>query len=288
MRFLRACAGSTITLGFVGVVSLAFTVLLLMAHVQQVATVRETALPLLAALPSLERRLSLLKEQVEVAELDAALKTGSQLERIRVSVLPAETDVSRALAALEVLRSGLEEQGVMGMLSPIEVGKEHVREDGMAATPLTVQLSVRSAGVQRVLAFIRLAGLLTVGDALTSAEKNALIRATEEENPAGIVALEQFFSTDLFRYAQEPRPFEEMLKRSLQSEGFLSAFQTATDASLLREAKEFYRGPIGQAMERSRLWPMEFLTIDRMELSPGSLGDWYRLPLSLSLLRRTT
>ena len=41
-------------------------------------------------------------------------------------------------------------------------------------------------------------------------------------------------------------------------------------------------------MERSRLWPMEFLTIDRMELSPGSLGDWYRLTLSLSLLRRTT
>ncbi|MDO8468723.1 MAG: hypothetical protein Q7S29_03115 [Candidatus Peribacter sp.] len=288
MRLLRSIFGSSLVLAFVSVFSLSVAVPLLTAHIQEVKTVRETALPLLATLPSLERRLALIKEQVEVTELDAALKTGSQLERVRVSVLPLEADVPKALATLELLRSTLEGQGAIGSLSPIEVGKEQPRGDGMAAIPLNFQLSARSDGLKRVLAFVRLAGLVTVGDALTTAEKNALIRATEEENPAGIVMLEQFFSTDLFRYAGEPRPVEEQLKRSLQSEGFLSAFKEATDSSLLKDAKEFFQGPMGPAMQRTHLWPMEFLAIERIELKPGSSPDWYRLTLSLSLVRRTS
>lgn len=287
MRFLRSFFGSPLIPGFVGVLCLAFAVPLFSAHVHAVKAVRETAVPLLATLPSLERRLALLKEQVEVAELDAALKTGSQLERVRVSVLPAQADIPRALATLEILRSTLERQNDIGSFSPIEAGQEREYGEGLMATPLTFQLSARSEGVRRVLAFVRLAGLVTVGDALTVSERNALIRATEEENPSGIVVLEQFFSTDLFRYALEPRPFEEQLKRSLQSEGFLAAFQLATDASLLKDAKEFFQGSVGQAMERAQLWPMEFLVIDRIELQPGSATGWYRLTLQMALLRRS-
>lgn len=287
MRLFRSLLGSPLVLGCVGVLSLALAVPLLAAHMQEVKTVRETTLPLLATVPSLERRLALLKEQVEVTELDAALKTGSQLERVRVSVLPTEADVPRALAGLELLRSTLEREDSIAKLSPIEVGKEQPRDDGLAAVPLTFQLSARTDGLKRVLAFVRLAGLVTVGDALTEGEKNALIRATEEENPAGIVMLEQFFSADLFRYAVEPRPFEEQLKRSLQSEGFLAAFQVATETSLLKDAKEFLQGPMGPAMERSHLWPMEFLAMDRIEIQPGSVEGWYRLTLTLSLVRRT-
>ena len=288
MRFFRSFIGSPLVLGFVSMFSLSVAVPLLAAHIEEVRTVRETALPLLASLPSLERRLALIKEQVEVTELDAALKTGSQLERVRVSVLPTEADVPKALATLELLRSTLESEGAVGSLSPIEVGKEKPRGDGLAAVPLTFQLSARSAGLRRVLAFVRLAGLVTVGDALTASEKNALIRATEEENPSGIVMLEQFFSTDLFSYAAEPRPVEEQLKRSLQSEGFLTAFQQATETSLLKDAKDFFQGPMGPAMTRTHLWPMEFLAIDRMEIAPGSATDWYRLTLQLSLMHRTS
>lgn len=288
MRLLRSIFGSPLILGFVGVFCISIAFPLFTAHIEEVKEVREKALPLLASLPALERRLALIKEQVEVTELDAALKTGSQLERVRVSVLPLETDVPKALATLELLRSTLEGQGAIGSLSPIEVGKEQPRGDGLAAVPLNFQLSARTDGLKRVLAFVRLAGLVTVGDALTTAEKNALIRATEEENPAGIVMLEQFFSTDLFSYAGEPRPVEEQLKRSLQSQGFLAALQQATETSLLKDAKEFFQGPIGPAMERTRLWPMEFLAIDCIELKPGSSPDWYRLTLSLSLVRRTS
>ncbi|MDD5041394.1 MAG: hypothetical protein PHX87_02295 [Candidatus Peribacteraceae bacterium] len=288
MRLFRSVAGSPLVLAFAGVFSLTLAVPILTAHIQEVKTVRETALPLLASLPPLERRLSLLKEQVEVSELDAALKTGSQLERVRVSVLPAEADIPRALATLELLRSHLEDQGAIGSLSPIEVGKERPYGDGLAAVPLTFQLSARTDGLKRVLSFVRLAGLVTVGDALTTAEKNALIRATEEENPAGIVMLEQFFAADLFGYAEEPRPVEEQLKRSLQSEGFMTAFEQAVGTSLLKDAKEFFQGPIGPAIARMHLWPMEFLAIDRLEFKPGSAPDWYRLTVSLSLIRRTS
>ncbi|OIO55778.1 hypothetical protein AUJ46_00590 [Candidatus Peregrinibacteria bacterium CG1_02_54_53] len=287
MRFFRSLIGSPVLLGSIGILCLSFTIPLLSAHIQEVKSVRETALPLLATLPSLERRMTVLKEQVEVSELDAALKTGSQLERVRISVLPLEADVPRALATLEMLRSVLEQQGDIGSLSPIEVGKEREPNDGMVAIPLTIQLSARTEGIRRVLAFVHLAGLVTVGDALTKPEQNALIRATEAENPAGIVMLEQFFSADLFRYAFEPRPFEEQLKRSLQSEGFLSVFQHLVDTSLLRDAKEFFQGPVGTAIEKGNLWPMEFLVIDRIELRPGSAADWFRLTLSLFLMRRT-
>jgi len=287
MRLFRSLFGSLLLSGFVSVFCLSLSVSLFTAHIREVETAREITLPLLAQLPVRERRLALLKEQVEVTELQAALKTGSQLERVRVSVLPLEADVSRALAALELMRSTLEEQGAIASLSPIEVGKEQERGEGLGAIPLTFQVATRSDGVRRVLGFVRLAGLVTVGDALTKAEKNALIRATEEENPAGIVMLEQFFSTDLFRYAEEPRPFDEQLKRSLQSEGFLTAFSLATESSLLKEAKEILQGPMGPAMERTHLWPMEFLAIDRIELAPGTAPDWYRLTLSLSLMHRT-
>lgn len=288
MRFIRSLAGSPPVLAFAGALSLVLAVPLLVAHLDRVQTVRETTLPLLATLPSLERRLSLLREQVEVTELNAALRTGSQLERVRVSVLPLQADVPRALAAFELLQNTLESQGSIGSVSPIEVGMEQPYGEGLARIPLSFQLSARSDGLRRVLAFVRLAGLVTVGDALTASEKHALIRATEAENPAGIVMLEQFFSLDLFRYAQEPRSSEEQLKRSFQSEGFLAVFAQAAEGSLLKDAKELFQAQMmGTAMENAHLWPMEFLAIDRVAIRPGSEEGWYRLTLTLSLLRRT-
>lgn len=286
MRLFRSLLGSPLLLGSIAVIALGFSGIFFSAHLKAIAAVRETALPLLASLPALERRLGILKEQVEVAELDSALKTGSQMERVRVFVLPAKAEVDRALASFELLRTDLQKQGMISGMSPIEAGQEVARDDGMISMPLTVTFNARGDGVKQVLSFVRLAGLVTVGDALTQAEKHSLIRATEEENPAGIVALEQFFGADLFDYAQEPRPFEEQLGRSLQSEGFQAAFRTATQASLLKDAKTMLQGPIGQAMEKGKLWPMEFLAIDHSVLKPGVSDDWYALSLTLELLRR--
>lgn len=286
MRLFRFLIGSPAFLGSVAAVALGLSGVLLSAHAGAIASVRDQSLPLLASLPQAERRLAILREQVEVAELDAALKTGSQLERVRVSVLPPKAEMDRLLASFELLRTQLLQQGAISGMSSIESQPETPRKDGMIGLPLTVSFKARGDGVRRILAFARLAGLVTVGDALMAEERNALIRATEEENPAGIVALEQFLGADLFAYAQEPRPFEEQLKRSLQSEAVRSAFDAATQTSLLAEAKSIVQGPIGQAMHQGKLWPMEFLAIDRVALAPGTAPDWFTLTLHLSLLRR--
>jgi len=288
MRFLRSLIGSPLFLGSIAVIALGCSSMFFTAHLKAITSVQETALPLLASLPSIERRLAILHEQVEVAELDKALKTGSQLERVRVSVLPAKAEVDRTLASFELLRTELQKQGMISSMSSIEIGKENSRDDGFVATPLTVEFKAHGDGVQRVVSFVRLAGLVTVGDALTVSERNALIRATEEENPAGIVALEQFFSADLFVYALEPRPFEEQLQRSLQSEAFQTAFRTATQSSLLRDAKAILQGSVGQSMSKGKYWPMQFLAIDRIAIMQGAGPDWYKLTLSLSLLRRAS
>lgn len=275
------------TLAAIAASSLGLSVLLTQAHIQAVAAVRETSLPLLASLPTIERRLSVLTEQVEVAELDAALKTGSQLERVRMSILPAQTKLDRTLASFEALRTDLADRGVIGILSPIEVKPEVARPGGFLATPLAVHITLRGEGVEEVLAFLKLAGLLTIGDALIPAEKGALIHATEEENPTAIVALEQFFSADLLSYAREPRPIEEQLRRSLPGEGFQVVFRTVTEQSLLRSLKDLMARPFGKTMEQLKLWPMQFISIDRLELTSGAAEGWYRLDLTLSLLRRS-
>jgi len=272
----------------VGGFSLALVVPLLMMHVREISTMQESALPLLATLPSLERRLSILKEQVEVTQLDAALRTGSDEERVRVYVLPTQTALDRALATFDALRNDLTDRGVLTAMSSIRVGERFTRSDGLRAIPLTVQFTVRGEGARYVFAFLRMAGLLSIGDVLTRSEKQTLIRATEEENPAAIVALEQFFSTDLLSYAKEPRPVDEQLKRSLSSESFTATLQTILSRSLLNDAKELLRGEFGRSLDRYRLWPVQMLQIANAEVQPGSAPDWYHLDFTVLLLERAS
>ena len=285
---LRRLLMSSVTLSLVGGFSLALVVPLLMMHVREISTMQESALPLLATLPSLERRLSILKEQVEVTQLDTALRTGSDEERVRVYVLPTQTALDRALATFDALRNDLTDRGVLTAMSSIRVGERFTRSDGLRAIPLTVQFTVRGEGARYVFAFLRMAGLLSIGDVLTRSEKQTLIRATEEENPAAIVALEQFFSTDLLSYAKEPRPVDEQLKRSLSSESFTATLQTILSRSLLNDARELLRGEFGRSLDRYRLWPVQMLQIANAEVQPGSAPDWYRLDFTVLLLERAS
>lgn len=288
MRSFRSSVGSSLLLALAAATCLGTAGMFFSAHLREIASVHETVLPLLASVSALENRRTILREQVEVAELDAALKTGSQMERVRVSVLPATAEMDRAIATFELLRTALDAQGLLGSMSAIDVQTERSRDGDFAALPFTVTFTVRGDGARRLLSFVRLAGLVTVGDALTPAEKRTLIRVTEEENPAGVIALEQFFGTDLLAYAAEPRAFEAQLTRSLQSEGFLSAFRAALQTSLLQEAKTLFQGSLGEKMAEAHLWPTGFMAVDKIALIPGAVPDWYTVRLNLSLLRRAS
>ncbi|MEI8230114.1 MAG: hypothetical protein WCG83_03165 [Candidatus Peregrinibacteria bacterium] len=271
-----------------GVVALILSCTLLIMHVQAVTALRESALPLVAEAPALERRIALLKEQIDVAELQKALASGSQEERIRVSVLPIKTALDRNLMIFSLLQNDLEQRSLIGPLSPITVGDPRSRKDGLTAIPVTMQWKVRGEGMVEIFAFLRIAGLLTVGDALTQAQKSTLISATEAENPAAIVALEQFFATDLQSYGAEPRPFEEQLRRSLPSESFLLTLNPILRESLLHTVQLLFQGTFGQELAKQRLWPMPFIVLEKASIKAGSALDWYQVDMTVLLLSRGT
>ena len=113
-----------------------------------------------------------------------------------------------------------------------------------------------------------------------------MIRATEEENPAGVVALEQFFSTDLAAYGHDNRSYEEQLQRSFASDSFRSMFRTILDQSVLKDARLFFQSDLGSAIEHGRLWPIQFMKLDYVDIRPGKAKDWYQVDVRLLLLQR--
>ncbi|MDD5623538.1 MAG: hypothetical protein PHI23_02410 [Candidatus Peribacteraceae bacterium] len=282
---VRRLSRSPLLLFILGALCLGASEPLITLHLQTLREVQTDVLPRVARIPELEQRLAILKEQAELSELDALLRTGSQSENVRVFVLPTEPDLDRLLAAFNVLHADLVGRSLAGSLSEIQIGEATVVDD-LRAQPVTLDLAVRGRGADIVFRWLRLAGFVTVGDALTKEEMHYLVRTAEEENPAGVVALEQFFATDLFAYAREPRPFQEQLKRSLVGPAFLRALQSTEETSLLRDARELFQSGLGDAFDRSRLWPMQFITVRDAELKPGKAEDWYTLNLTLQLYSR--
>ncbi|MDD4627875.1 MAG: hypothetical protein PHE68_00575 [Candidatus Peribacteraceae bacterium] len=283
---LSRLKSSTSFLYSVGLMSLILVSLLLTAHVREVNAMRSETVPVLGTVSTLERRLAVLKEQVEVSELDAALRMGSQEERVRVFVLPAKTALDRAMTVFDLLRDDLTKRGLLGSMSAIEVKDTRTLDGNLSATPFTVRFAVKRDGMQDIFSLVKLAGLLTVGDSLSRAEKTAMIRATEEENPAGIVALEQFFAADLAAYGHDNRSFEEQLQRSFASDSFRAMFRTILDQSILKDARTLFQSDLGSAIERGRLWPIQFMKLDYVDIRPGKAKDWYQVDVRLSLLQR--
>lgn len=269
-----------------GLLLLTISGVLLSAHMQAIGHLKSETLPLLASLAPLEHRLMVLSEQMEVSALDASLRSGSQEERVRTYVLPRSSALDRVLAVFDLLQQDLKRRGLIASMSSIDVGKSEAFRDDLTAVPVTVRFDVRGEGMATVLSLTKLAGALTVGDALSRAERAALLRATEDENPAGIVALEQFLATDLALYAHDARATEEQVRRSFSGEAFLTTFRTVLDTSLLNDARTLFGGDLGRDMERARLWPMQFMLLKRAEVTPGRATDWYSVDITVLLLGR--
>lgn len=280
--FLRRPA----TLLGAGCAFLLFSAFLLVSHVRSVQMISDVSLPLVARTPSLERRAQILRNQLELAELNAALQVGSPEERLHVYALPAEVDLDRLILAFDLLRDDLSAQGSLSALSPLALGNREEADDGLARRDVRLEATLRIDGLHAVLAFVRLSGFLTVGDALTPAERMRLLSQTEAENPAGIVALEQFLSADLLTYARESRPYDEQLLRSFASPGFEQTLRSVIQESLLRDARRLLEGSLGAAYEQRNLWPLQYLAVREAELRPGGSPDWYRLTLTLSAYER--
>jgi hypothetical protein len=244
--------------------------------------VKEIGLPAALELPQMEKRLALLQDQVEAAELQEALRTGSAQEQFGVYVIPGELDLDRLLATFDILADDLHAIGALSALSPIHVGEPQTIREGSAlrAVPVTFDAELNREGMDKLLLLLRLSGRLTVSDALSPQQLSALINLTEKENPAALTVLEQFLGADLLRYSREPEPFENQVLRSLTSPEFEKQFTDIVDHSGLAKARYLFGGALGQSLEGHNLWPMPILTVERtdMQVLPGGM---YKVALRL-------
>ena len=140
---------------------------------------------------------------------------------------------------------------------------------------MRINFAVHNKGMEYITKFIRLAGLLTVGDAVTDEQLEKLMHSTEEENPAGIVALEQFLSLDLIRYVRDVRAHESKLKRSFTSNAFANTLLEVTNESLLSDARDILEGDFGRYMQEWGLWPVQFMTLKSAKMRDGGAEGWH-------------
>lgn len=255
--------------------------MLMLAHIHTIITVRDVSVPIVGQLPQLERKLSALTEQMELSELHEATRVGSQQEKVEVYALPKKTDLSRLIATFEVIRDVLARDGLLASMSELSIGDLEVREDGSTARTLSSEFAIHEDGMATLMLLVRLSGLMTVGDVLTEEEIALLIDRIEQENPSGIVALEQFLAADIMKYAENPKAYEEQLKRSFSSTMFMNAFENVLRTSLLRNVKQVLHSDMGEILQSYKLWPMQMMAVEEVSLQPGASPRWYRLGLTL-------
>lgn len=271
-----------------GVGLLGASVTLVSEHVYAIVGVRDTAVPLIAQLTELRYRQALLHEQVELTQLQSALRIGSQEERVRTYVLPARPNTDRIIALFDVLSLLPGQHAFIGGLSPITIGDALSEERGaLQAVPVSVQCTIRRDGLEHILNFFRLSGMLTVADALRADEIAMLLDYVEAANPAGIVALEQFLSADLLAYARDATTYEDQLLRGFSSPDVLASLRQTLQASLLRDARVFLSGALGDVLEQQGLWPLPFLLIRDVQIQTGGAPEWFRISLTLHAYHRS-
>jgi hypothetical protein len=253
---------------------LAFSAFLLTLHVRAIRDVRDIGIPAAGRLTQLEKRLATLKAQLEAADVQTVLSSGSADEYVRVYALPQGADLDRLLAFFDVSRDALAARGVTSF-SAIQVGGPQalpLTSSGanavLSAYPLHVSVVATQQGAQSLMALLRLAGCLTVSDVLTPVQRSQLVALTEQENPAGITVLEQFLDADLLHYALDPTLYENQVLKSLTSASFTAAFRALVDGSDLQEARTLLGGAFGRTLEQQHLWPVRLLSVDDVSMTP--------------------
>jgi hypothetical protein len=256
---------------------------LLSEHISAVRNVRGSALPLVEEIPQLQHRIDVIEEQQELSALSAALRIGSPEERVRVYALPTEVDVDKTVAVLDLLITSLKSDRLLASSSPLEFGTAQQLPGGLMRTPVRMTVALHEEGIGALTTFVRLCGLLTLADAFTPAERTRLLRQTEIENPAAIVALEQYLHTDLLSYLEEPRSAEEQLLRSFSSQSFERAFREVLRTSLLPSAQRVVDLQFARSLREGMLWPMQMMDITALELHAGGAPGWYTAQVEIGL-----
>lgn len=269
---------------FLGSIFLAAAAALLVQHASAIRAVRETGLPTYVAVPALERRLEVLREQVEISQLQRSLAEGSVQEMMKAFVIPDAAEIDRVLGFIEHLRNHFERGKMLRGMSAVRVDGGDA-ENELRSHVFSFDVELTEEALRQWLDALDLSGFVAASDALTDGEVRRLLRVTEEENPASIAVIEHFLSTPLLRYALEPKPFEEHVRRSFASVAFAQSFNDLLQHSTLADARQFLASALGQSIARERFWPMRFLMLDQVTLAPKEVG-WVKASLELRAYSR--
>lgn len=266
---------------------LSLSALLLQSHFALLKDVREYALPLAADVPPLERRMRVLTEQVELSELQASIRGNAAEEKLRVYVLPQGEDLQRVLTFLGRVQTFLQRRSLAQSFAPIEVGdtQDVPRHEGLRSRSVRFGAVIRPEGRAELHAIVKMSGLLTVGDALSPGDIEKLFTLMESQQYAGIVPMEKFLSADLLGYVQDPLLYDERLAQALSSEEVIGELRTTLKQSGLEEAKAFLKGDLGRTLVAQKLWPVQFLTIEKESLRTQPDG-WEELDITVRAYSR--
>ncbi len=255
-------------------------------QVAMVRDVREASVPLLAELATLERTAATLRQQVEVGQVQASLKTGSKLEYIEANILPAEYRLDQLIAFFDMLQF-LTAQSAEAEAVSVSFGEEvETPYTSVSALPLELALQIPHESLSDVLLLLRMTGTLTVADVLSEEDLDRLLARTEAENPAGIVALEQFLSSDVLQYAMEPRAAEQALLKSFPSAAFRNDFAAFRSTSGLDNVETLLGKGVGAALDAQQLWPLPFMTVENLSLTAAENDTWH-MTIQLYVYRRS-
>jgi hypothetical protein len=222
---------------------------------------REIGLPAALQLTQLEKRMDILAEQNEIAELQSDLRGGSIEETMHTYVLPEEDDADRVLATFDVLFSYLQQKRLLTTVSPIEVG-DRVEGDDVDVLPISFTVTAKPEGIAFLVSFIDVSGYLTIGDVLEQSDIDRLLKLTEQENPASVSALEYFLSTELLPYSEEPKAFDEELRKAF-SEAAQTTITSVLESPNLRAARTLLH-ELAPILREQNLWPTRLLTVERV------------------------
>ncbi len=265
---------------FLSAIFLGLSAQLLMLHVADVRAMRDVGLPAALSLPDAQRRMSILKEQSDVAQLQASVVGGSSEEMLHMYVLPDQNSLDRILATIDLLMTELQKQGQLSGLSPVHVGDSadvtivsaHNDSAHFTKTPINFEADVDEQGLKTLFLFQDLSGLLTISDALTGTEESTLLHLTEQENPAAVTALETFLSTDLLSYANDPQGVEDQLLKSFTSDTFEQSLHAIIQESPLQDVQQLLSSPFGHALQTQKLWPLRFIMPTKTSLADKGNG----------------
>lgn len=253
---------------------------LLRAHALRVEEMRGIGLPAALAVPGIDKRLEILAEQNEVTELQSALQTGGMKEFVGLYLLPEEDDIDRLLGIFDLLFGELEQKGQLSSVSSITIGTKISSEvEDVEALPLSFKADFTQEGLSEFLRFIDLSGLLTVSDVLDAQGIDRLLALTEEDNPASVIALEQFLGTDLLRYSEDPALYEGQLSKAFSSPLFAHTLRDVLQSPRARAAKEMLQS-FALSLRSQNLWPVRLLTIEEVTVHQ-SAADHVRAEVKL-------